>query len=698
MQNTRSSRGRLAQIIVDSPTGQQSSALANVRRRVRRMPFFKRRAQRLTDQLVYDPTFNQYSVAQQRLETSIQRTSVAFWLAVAGLVVTPLNWLAIALLIYGFSNRFFLSLQKVRRGIFDVDLISSVTIATGLLSGNVLVATIVAGVFFRALRVTLRVKGDTQNQMINVFKEQPMFVWLLEDGEEIKTPFSILEKDDIVVVPAGSVIPVDGVVEQGFAAIDERALTGESQPVERGVGEPVLASTVVLSGKLYVRVEKAGDDTKVAQIGNILNASVKRKSEVMLKSEQMAEDSVLPTLLASAVVIPFVGLTGSFALLTSHFRKRPSLFASVVLLNYFSILSNNRILVKDGRALDVLADVDTVVFDKTGTLTIAQPLLHEVHVCGDVGEDDILRMAAAAEDRQSHPVALAIIRAAQDRGLDIPEVDHVEYELGFGLYVTIGHDKLHVGSRRFIDREGIGVPHHIDHMQDMAHQDGHSVIMVALNGKLIGALELIPQLRPEARQVIESLRAFGVKETYIISGDHEQPTRKLARELDIDHYYAETLPEQKASIIQELVDQGRVVCYIGDGINDAIALQTAQVSISMSGASSVATDAAQIILLDESLGQLPLFFQYGRQYDRVASTVLYWTVGLGVAGMGAAVFPAGLAYSVILSLTSLGTGLAMSMAPLTYYHWQQLMLPAPKSQITAIPASIGDAEAAPSSP
>lgn len=670
-------RSRLSTNLVKEPA-QAKAALpvpdtASLVHRMKRFHWLNPRYRRLSDQLITDPTYNQYSKAHQHMQKSISRTTTAFGLALVGqFVFPPFLLLSTGLLLYGFSVIPLRALKKLQKGIVDVDMISSVTVLTGILSGNVLITAFVAMIFFRALRVTLRVKGETQSLLINVFRQQPGFVWVVEDGSEIEIPFHTLRQDDIVVVTAGNIIPVDGTVLEGFGLVDQHALTGEAQPVERSIAEPVLASTVLLTGKLYIRVERAGEDTKVAQIGNILNASIKKKSEVMLKSEEISNRSVPPTLLAATAIFPFVGLTGSFALLTSHFRKRPSLFASVLLLNYFTILSDKRILVKDGRALDVLADVDTLVFDKTGTLTTTRPHLHAIYTCSTYSEDEVLRLAAAAEDRQTHPIALAIQEAALARSLELPEVDGVEYELGLGLNVMIGGHQLRVGSHRFIEREDISVPPDIAAAESLAYDEGHTMIMVAVDDELIGALELMPTLRPEVRGIIAELNQLGIKETIIISGDHERPTRKLAALLGVDAYYAETLPQQKAAIIEDLIKEGRGVCYVGDGINDAIALQTAQVSVSMSGASTVATDAAQVVLLDGDLAQLPTFFAYGLEYDLKARQLVYGVVGLGVIGMGTAILPGALTYSVIATLGSLTGGLAASVEPLARYRWQKM--------------------------
>jgi len=262
--------------------------------------------------------------------------------------------------------------------------------------------------------------------------------------------------------------------------------------------------------------------------------------------------------------------------------------------------SEQSILIKDGRALELLSQVDTVVFDKTGTLTQEQPHVGKIYTLQDYQENDLLKYAAAAEYKQKHPVAKAIIQAAHERELNLPEIDEAKYEIGYGIKVTISNQLIRVGSVRFMEMEEIAIPKKIRKILSSCHEFGYSLVMVAIDNQLAGAIELHATIRPEAKSIIKGLRQRNMS-LYIISGDNEKPTQRLAEELGIDNYFADTLPENKATLIQQLIDAGKVVCFVGDGINDSIALKKAHVSISLKGASTVATDTAQIVLMDASL-------------------------------------------------------------------------------------------------
>ena len=298
---------------------------------------------------------------------------------------------------------------------------------------------------------------------------------------------------------------------------------------------------------------------------------------------------------------PVLGLGASAALLDAHPKYRTTLASSLGLLNYFRLAAREGLLIKDGRALELLSEVDTVVFDKTGTLTLGQPHVRRLYARAPHGGDDILKYAAAAEQRQSHPVATAIMHAARARGLSVPSIDEAEYKAGYGLSVTVDGSAVRVGSARFMEMEGIAMPPPVVDLQARCHGEGHSLVLVAVDGRVAGAIELHTTIRPEARAIVRGLRRRHIASMYIISGDHEAPTRRLAETLGIEHYFAETLPENKAALIERLQQAGKVTCYVGDGINDSIAMKKSHVSVSLSGASTLAVDTAEVILLDGSL-------------------------------------------------------------------------------------------------
>ncbi|WMP19416.1 heavy metal translocating P-type ATPase [Thiothrix lacustris] len=469
--------------------------------------------------------------------------------------------------------------------------------------------------YFLSAKLVLKTKDESIKELTNLFGEQARSVWLLKDGAEVEIPFEEVQIGDVVVVSAGGMIPVDGSIVKGIGSVDQRMLTGESQPVEKGIGEGVYAATTLLTGFLHIEVEKAGKDAVAAQIGEIWGRTADYRTSVETRGEQLSDKAVLPTLGAGAVALVTLGPIGATAILLSNFSDAIQLASPLSTLNFLHLASKKGILIKDGRALEGLKTVDTIVFDKTGTLTLEQPHVGGIFLCDGYDESTLLTYAAAAENKQSHPVAKAIIHAAKERGLELPALNDASYQVGYGIKAQIDGHWVRVGSDRFMVSEGIPIPDEIQLRLSESHDQGHTLIMVAIDEQLGGAIALHPTLRPEAKELVSKLKARGLS-LCIISGDHHRPTKALADELGIEQFFAETLPEDKATLIAQLQEQGRSVCFIGDGINDTIALKQANVSISLSGATSAAMDTAQILMMDGSLNHLDKLFSLSSEFDK----------------------------------------------------------------------------------
>jgi P-type E1-E2 ATPase len=284
--------------------------------------------------------------------------------------------------------------------------------------------------------------------------------------------------------------------------------------------------------------------------------------------------------------------------------------------------------------------------------------------CGDgFTEELLLRYAAAAEQRQSHPVAKAILQAAREHQLPLPNIAEAAYAIGYGISVRVDEHDVHVGSRRYMAQCGFPVPEDIDAATADCHDKGVTLIYIAVDRQLAGVLELHPSVRPEAEQVVAALRRRGL-DICIISGDNERPTRALAEQLGIDHYFAETLPEQKADHIARLQAEKRKVCFVGDGINDSIALKKAHVSVSLKGASSVATDTAEVILLDQSLQHLEQLFHLSDDFEKNMRLSLKTSIVPGAVTIaGAFLGKVGFGWAMTLSVGGILAGTANAMAP-----------------------------------
>lgn len=519
--------------------------------------------------------------------------------------------------------------------------------------------------YYLGIMFLARAKNRSAREVQQIINEIVHSVWIEKDGQEIEIAFNDLQLNDLVVVQGGGIIPVDGIVVKGLASVDQRMLTGEAQPAEKDSGDSVFAFTSVLAGKVWIRAEKTGQQTVALQINEVLEQTIDFAASVESRVERVSDCLTLPTLALGALAFPVAGYTSALVVLDTAIIDNLLITGNLSILTHLNSASREMLLIKDGRALERLRDVDTVVFDKTGTLTEDQPHVGKIYTCDErYTESSILYYAAIAEHKQSHPIARAIVQESAARSLKLPSVDDAHYEIGYGIRVYIDDEVIRVGSGRFMELEAIRITDEIASLQTLTHAQGCSFVYVAVGEMIAGIIELHPTVRPEAKEIVSKLKQRGLT-TYIISGDHEAPTRALAAELGIDQYLAETLPEDKASRIARLQEQGKTVCFIGDGINDAIALKKADVAISLRGASSIARDTAQVILLDGNLRQVARLFELTDGLQKNFRNCVLWDVVPNTANIiGAFFFHLGIYGALAVSTAGLMGGVVNGMLPL----------------------------------
>lgn len=513
--------------------------------------------------------------------------------------LAPISAAVFALsVIPSFKNAYQTLFKEKRLG---VDVLDAIVVMACLATNQVLAGTVLGFTLSVSRKLVEKTEDDSRKMLLNVFGKQPRFAWLVVEGVEIETPLDQVKIGDLIAIHTGEAVPVDGTVVEGMAMVDQHTLTGESAPVEKAKGDHVLASTTLIAGKVLVSVTSAGGDTTSAKLAQILNDTAGYKLESQSWGERMADKAVAPTLALGALGMVTTGVNSATAIVNCDLGTGIRVAAPIGLLTSLTLAAELGVLVKDGRALETLRNVDTFLFDKTGTLTRERPEVGRVLTYEGYSETQILRWAAAAERRFSHPIAKAILDRAQAEGLDLPEIEDSKYDVGYGVTVEVEGHKLRVGSARFMRHEGIALSEEVEREIKAVHEAGDSFVFVGVDGALGGALELRAAERPEAAAVIAGLRARGAKHLAIISGDHEQPTRRLAERLGMDRHFAEVLPQDKARYVEMLQKEGRTVCFIGDGVNDSIALKKANISISLRGASSAATDTAQVVLMEDNL-------------------------------------------------------------------------------------------------
>ncbi len=485
-----------------------------------------------------------------------------------------------------------------------VDVLDTVALTSCFATGQIFAGSFMSWCLSLGRKLLKKTRADSRKMLLHAFGKQPRFVWILRDDIEIEIPLESLTHDDIVIVKTGETIPVDGTIKDGFGMIDQHVLTGEAVPIEKAVGDRVNAATVMLAGKILISVDKTGSETTASQITKILQSTLAYELESQSRGEALADKAVVPTLALSALASSYMGISGATAVVNCDLGTGIRIAAPLGMLSCLNQCAQSGILIKDGRALEQMNKVDTILFDKTGTLTKERPEVGRILSCNGYSEEQIIQWAAAAEQKFSHPIAYAIQKKFTSLNMSLPVTDQSMYHVGFGITVGIEGRLVKVGSARFMRMEGIEIPLATEQEVAHIHDKGHSFIMVGVDRQLAGVIELKASQRSEIQDIIKGLRERDINHLAIISGDHEKPTRNLAERLNMDRYFAEVLPQDKAKYVELLQSEGRTVCFVGDGINDAIALKKANVSVSLRGASSLATDTAQVVFMEASLTKL----------------------------------------------------------------------------------------------
>ena len=433
-------------------------------------------------------------------------------------------------------------------------------------------------------------------------------LWVVtEDGTEEQRPALEVKKGDKIKIHMGDVIPVDGKVVDGDAMVNEASMTGEPLAIHKRPGKTVHAGTVIEEGNVVVEVFSINKETRLNKIIDLIENSEELKADAQSKAEKLADSIVPYSLLATALTYLFTGnATKALSVLMVDFSCAIKLTTPLSIISAMREASDNRMMVKGGKFLEKYATADTIVFDKTGTLTNASPkVVHVFPMTKRYTREDILRMAACIEEHFAHSIATAIVKQAEEEGIKHEE-DHseVEYIVAHGIATTYGDKRVVIGSRHFLfDDEGIKINKRQEKKIKKEVED-HSVVYMAIDGKLEGLICIDDPVREEAKYVIEELKQLGIENVIMLTGDSESGAKSSAESLGITEYRSQVLPEDKSRIVEELKSEGKTVIMVGDGINDSPALAAADVSVSMKNSSDIAREVADISLLSDDLHDL----------------------------------------------------------------------------------------------
>lgn len=483
-------------------------------------------------------------------------------------------------------------------------------------------------------------KGRTSEAIKKLMGLAPKTATVIKNGKEIEISIDDVEENDIVLVKPGAKIPVDGEITEGFTSVDESMLTGESMPVDKKVGDSVFAATINKNGLIRFRATKVGDNTALAQIIKLIEDAQQSKAPIAQMAD-IVSGYFVPTVfviaIASFALWMLSGETLSFSL---------TIFVSVLVIACPCALglatptaimvgtgkgAENGILIKGGEALETTHKIDTIIFDKTGTITEGKPTVTDIITTGTVDSDSLLQITASAEKGSEHPLGEAIVKSAEDKGLELYQIEHFESITGQGINATIQGKQLLIGNIRLMQEMDIAVEAVLKDADTLAAQ-GKTPMYIALDRKLAGIIAVADVVKPGSAKAVKKLMEMGI-EVAMITGDNRRTAEAIAKQVGITRVLSEVLPQDKSGEVKKLQQEGRRVAMVGDGINDAPALVQSDIGIAIGSGTDVAMESADIVLMHSDLMDVVTAIQLSKSTIRNIKQNLFWAFAYNVAGI-----------------------------------------------------------------
>jgi Cu2+-exporting ATPase len=554
--------------------------------------------------------------------------------------------LSLPIVFYASSIFFTGALAALRAKTLDMMVLVAVAIGTGWLYSVGATFFVEGDVFYEAAAMLatfvllghwfeMRARGGANDAIRALLDLAPPKAVVLRDGEPVEVPTAEIEVGELLLIRPGAKVPVDAVVEEGESEVDESTITGESLPVHKSSGDQLIGATINKNGTLRARATAVGSDTALAQIVKLVQEAQSSKAPGQRLADRAAFWLVLVALIGGLLTFSIwyfvVGRDVQDALLfaiTVVVITCPDalgLATPTAVMVGTGLGAKRGILFKHALALEQAASLDTVVLDKTGTLTRGQPEVVAVATANGMSEEEVLRLVAAAERESEHPLAEAIVKAAQERGLQPPPVEGFEAVPGHGALATVEGRRLAIGNRRLLDREGISLDGLASRAAELAGE-GRTTVQVAVDGKAAAVIAIADAPRETAAEAIAALEQLGIRPV-MLSGDSRATAERIAAELGIDEVIAEVLPADKAAKVAELQGEGRKVAMVGDGVNDAPALAQADVGIAIGAGTDVAVETADVVLMRSDPLDIATAITIGRGTVRKMRQNLAWAVG-----------------------------------------------------------------------
>lgn len=513
-----------------------------------------------------------------------------------------------------------------------------------------------------------RSRGKTTGAISALLALAPESAVVRRQGQELTIPTEEIVAGDTVIVRQGGRIPVDGVITDGHAAVDESAITGESLPVEKVPGDAVTSATVTSSGYLELRATRVGGDTTLSQIIRLMEEAASSKAPISRLADRISGifvPAVMAISLTAALLWAFVGsmdvrfcLSIAIAVLVISCPCALGLATPVAIMVGTGQAAQQGILIKSAESLELLHKVQTVVLDKTGTVTMGQPRVTDILCAPGVTEEELLCVAASAEKPSEHPLAHAIVEESQARHIPLCPVSGFRSVPGGGIQATLSGEAVLAGNAGYLAQNGVSLAA----MEADAHrlaEDGKTPLFFAESGRLLGCVAVADVVKPDSAKAIAALRRMG-RRVVLLTGDNQRTANAIARQIGVDQVIAQVLPQDKAKCVAQLQQQGQRVAMVGDGVNDAPALAQADVGLAIGAGTDIAIESADVVLMKSSLLDIPAAMDLSRAVLRNIKQNLFWAFFYNSIGIPVA---AGVLYPALhLTLNPMLAAAAMSLS------------------------------------
>ncbi|MFH5834733.1 heavy metal translocating P-type ATPase [Proteiniclasticum sp. C24MP] len=521
--------------------------------------------------------------------------------------------------------------QSLRMKAFSIELLVIIAVVGALYIQEYMESSVVTFLFLFGAYLEARTLEKTRSSLKNLLDMAPQEAMVLRNGEGVVVSVDDITEGDTIMIRSGGKVAVDGTILSGEASINEAAITGESVPVIKGKGDKLFSGSLLDHGYVEMTAEKVGEDTTFSKIIELVEEAQEAKSKAARFLDKFAQ-IYTPGVVVLSVLVYFITQNLHIAITFLVVACPGALVIGAPVSNVAGIGNGakNGVLVKGGEVMDRLSKVDTLVFDKTGTLTKGKPEVSGIRTFQEISEEELLRLTATVENASEHHLGQTIVKEAKARNIEVSgDLENLLVEKGRGITAKLHEKVIAIGNRKLMEEHGIEIERAAEKEAVRGEKQGNTVVFTAVDGVISGLFLIRDQIREDAFSSLKELRASGIRQIIMLTGDNRHTAELVARELELDEYHAELLPKDKLDFVEKLKKEGKVVLMAGDGINDAPAIATADIGLAMGdGGTDVALETADLVLLGDNFRQLTHAYSLAKATVRNMKQNIWFAVGV----------------------------------------------------------------------